>query len=112
GSEMFGVRRPAVPCHAALLAGWYVLTAGVLRSPRAGLAVVAVALTLPPVSAGAVLMTIDAPFLACWCWGLVCVWRAVERGGFGWWVGAGLCSAVGVLAKYPMLLFPIVVAAF
>src|SRR5438093_2757221 len=66
GSEMLAVRLPAVLCNAALLAGWYVLAAGSLRSRRAGLAVVALALTLPPVAAGGVLMTIDAPSLA---WG-------------------------------------------
>ena len=112
GSEMLAVRLPAVACHAALLAGWYALASETLRSPKLGLAVVALALTLPGVSAAAVLMTIDAPFLACWCWALVFAWRAVERGRLGWWLLAGLCSAVGVLAKYPMLLFPLAVGGF
>src|SRR4051812_3121945 len=80
GSEVPAVRLPAVACHAALLAGWYVLASGTLRSPRLGLAAVALALTLPGVAAAAVVMTIDAPFLACWCWALVFVWKAVERG--------------------------------
>jgi hypothetical protein len=111
GSEMLAVRLPAVACHAALLAGWYALACGTLRSPRLGLAVVALALTLPGVSAAAVLMTIDAPFLACWCWALVFVWKAVSGDGPGWWLLAGLCSALGVLAKYPMLLFPLAVGA-
>src|SRR5437870_11106827 len=31
GSEMLAVRLPAVACHAALLAGWYVLAAVTLR---------------------------------------------------------------------------------
>jgi 4-amino-4-deoxy-L-arabinose transferase-like glycosyltransferase len=112
GSEMVAVRLPAVAANAALLAGLYVLTCGTLRSPRAGLAMVAVALTVPPVTAAAVVMTIDAPFLACWCWGLVFAWRAVTGSGLGWWVLAGLASGLGVLAKYPMLLFPVAVAAF
>ena len=161
GSGVLAVRLPALFCHAALLAGWYVLASGVLRSPRAGLAVVTLALTLPPVSAGAVLMTIDAPFLACWCWALVGVWKAVAGGsrvphslppplwgrsaegrvggdsssvpptltlphqGGGdqkgswfwnattlWWLFAGVCAALGVLAKYPMLLLPVAVGAF
>src|SRR5205809_7259823 len=45
GTEVFAVRLPAVLCNGVLLAGWYVLAAGALRSPRAGLAVVALALT-------------------------------------------------------------------
>jgi hypothetical protein len=112
GSEMLAVRLPAVLCHAALLAGWYVLASATLRSPRVAVGVVALALTLPGVTAAAVVMTIDAPFLACWCWALVFAWRAVERGRLWWWILAGLCSAVGVLAKYPMLLFPVAVGGF
>ncbi|MBN9117569.1 MAG: glycosyltransferase family 39 protein, partial [Planctomycetes bacterium] len=80
GSPMLAVRLPAVVCHAALLAGWYVLAALTLRSHRAALAVVALALTFPPVIAGAVLMTIDPPFLACWCWAAIGVWKGLQGG--------------------------------
>lgn len=111
GSPMLAVRLPAVACHAALLAGWYVLTARTLKSHRAALAVVGLALTLPPVIAGAVLMTIDPPFLACWTWACVGVWRGLE-GNRGWWLLAGVCSALGVLAKYPMVLLPACVFAY
>ncbi len=128
GSPMLAVRLPAVACHAALLSGWYVLAASTLKSHRAALATVALALTLPPVIAGAVLMTIDPPFLACWCWAAVGVFRAVRSQESGvrsqeeassphpspltphsslrWWLLAGVCSALGVLAKYPMVLLP------
>ena len=145
GSLMLAVRLPAIACHAALLAGWYVLTASTLKSHRAALATVALAMTLPPVIAGAVLMTIDPPFLACWCWAAIGVWKGLEgeqrqpnpltpfpkkeggtessavlspspfRGGVGegffarallWWLLAAVCSALGVLAKYPMVLLP------
>ncbi|AMV26995.1 hypothetical protein VT84_21515 [Gemmata sp. SH-PL17] len=142
GSLMFAVRLPAVACHAALLAGWYVLAASTLKSHRAALATVALAMTLPPVIAGAVLMTIDPPFLACWCWAAIGVWKGLSaepnpptpfprkeggaepslvlspsplRGGVGegffalslpWWLLAAVCSAFGVLAKYPMVLLP------
>src|SRR5207302_1857108 len=68
GSPMLAVRLPAIACHAALRAGWYVLGISTLKSHRAALAVVALGLTSPPVIAGAVLMTIDPPFLACWTW--------------------------------------------
>src|SRR5439155_4164598 len=75
GDLAAAVRFPALLCHAAFLAGWYVLAAGVFRSPRLGLAVVALAAATPLVRASAVVMTMDPPFLACWCWGLVCVWK-------------------------------------
>jgi hypothetical protein len=115
GSEMLAVRLPAVLSSAALLAGLYVLVAGVLRNQRYALVTVAVALAVPPVTAAAVVMTIDPPFLACWCWALVGVWKAAVGGSryrTGWWLLAGSCSALGVLAKYPMLLHPLAVVGF
>jgi 4-amino-4-deoxy-L-arabinose transferase-like glycosyltransferase len=111
GTSAFAVRVPAVLSSGAMLAGLYLLSRDTLRSGRAALGVLAVAMSLPPVTAGAVLMTVDPPFLACWCWALVGVMRAVERGG-AWWLFAGGCTAIGVLAKYPMLLFPFAVAGF
>lgn len=124
GSLMPAVRLPAVASHAALLAGWYVLAASTLKSHRAALAMVAMALTFPAVTATAVIMTIDPPFLACWCWAAVGVWKGLDEGGSGergseestdassphsplpWWLLAAVCSALGVLAKYPMVLLP------
>lgn len=119
GSLMPAVRLPAVACHALLLWGWYVLAQSTLKSHRAALATVAMALTLPPVVAGAVLMTIDPPFLACWCWALVGVWKGLQpndadEGGSAlrWWLLAAGCSAFGVLAKYPMVLLPCAVFGY
>lgn len=112
GDLAAAVRFPALVCHVALLAGWYVLAAGVFRSPRLGLAVVACAAALPLVRAGAVLTTIDPPFMACWCWAVVCAWKAVGTGRTGWWAGAGAATALGVLAKYTMALFPAAVVGF
>lgn len=112
GDLAAAVRTPALLFHAAFLAGWYILAAGVFRSPKLGLAIVVCAVTLPLVRAGAVLMTIDPPFLACWCWAIVCVWKALESGRVGWWVGAGVCTALGILAKYTMALFPAAVVGY
>ncbi len=112
GTSAFAVRLPAVLSSAALLAGVFVLARDTLRDGRAALATVAVAMALPPVSAAAALMTIDPPFLACWAWTLVGVARGVERNSVSWWLLAGACSALGVLAKYPMLLLPAAVFGF
>lgn len=112
GNLAAAVRLPAALCHGATLAAWYVLAAGVYRSPRFGLMVVALAAALPVVRIGAVIMTIDPPFLACWSWALVCAWRALESERNGWWVGAGVAIAVGILAKYTMLLFPAAVVGY
>ncbi|MFO0799077.1 MAG: glycosyltransferase family 39 protein [Gemmataceae bacterium] len=108
GTSAFAVRLPAVLASAALLAAVFELARYALRDDRAALATVAAAVALPPTSAGAVLMTIDPPFLACWAWALV----GVQRGSLGGWLLAGICSALGVMAKYPMLLFPAAVLGF
>ncbi|MCS6865266.1 MAG: glycosyltransferase family 39 protein [Gemmataceae bacterium] len=112
GSPMLAVRLPAVVCHAALLAGWYVLAWSTLRSHAAALATVAMALSLPAVAIGAVIMTIDPPFLACWCWAAVGVWKGLETGRWRWWLLAAVASLFGVLAKYPMVLLPAAVVGY
>src|SRR6266542_3237328 len=71
GDTMFSVRVPAVVCGSLLLAGLYVLTLQVYRSDKLAFAVVALALTVPIVAAGSLLMTIDAPFACAWMWALV-----------------------------------------
>lgn len=112
GDLAAAVRLPTLFCHAAILTGWYVLASGVFRSPKLGLAVVALAASMPVIRIASVVMTIDPPFLAFWCWGLVCVRNAIESERTHWWVGAAACTAVGILAKYTMLLFPLAVAGF
>lgn len=112
GTSAFAVRLPAVLSSAALLSGVFVLARDTLRDGRAALLTVAAAMTLPLVTAGAVLMTIDPPFLACWAWALVGVLRGIECDSLPWWLLAGVCSALGVLAKYPMLLLPAAVFGF
>jgi 4-amino-4-deoxy-L-arabinose transferase-like glycosyltransferase len=57
-------------------------------------------------------MTIDPPFLAFWCWSLICVWKGLASGRTGWWAGAGACAALGTLAKYTMALFPAAVVGY
>jgi hypothetical protein len=105
GSQMFAVRVPAVICGCLLLAGAYVLTVQVYRRERLALAVVALGLTLPPLAAGSLLMTIDAPYTCCWCWALVFGHQAVLRRSAWAWPAAGLAVAMGVMAKYTMALW-------
>jgi hypothetical protein len=105
GNEMPAVRLPAVACGALLLLALYLLTVQIYRRERLAVAVVAAALVMPPVIAGASLMTIDAPYTCCWAWALVCGYQAVCRGS-GWaWPLTGLIVGLGVLAKYTMLLW-------
>lgn len=105
GNEMAAVRVPAILCGALLLAAVYTLTVQVYRREKMALAIVALALTLPVVAAGSMLMTIDAPYTCCWAWALVFAHRAVFRQERWAWLAAGLCIAVGVLAKHTMVLW-------
>jgi hypothetical protein len=105
GSAMPAARLPAVVCGALLLASLYVLTLQVYRRPWLALAVVAIALTLPPVAAGSTLITIDAPYTCCWGWALVLGHTAVFGQRRWAWPLLGVVVGVGILAKYTMVLF-------
>lgn len=105
GDTMFAVRLPAVVCGSLLLGGLYVLTLQVHRNGKLAFAVVALALTLPIVAAGSLLITIDAPFTCTWTWALVFVQRAVFRRVSWAWFAAGMCLLLGMLAKHTMILW-------
>jgi hypothetical protein len=110
GNLTFAVRAPAVLCGTLLVASLYVLCAEVLQRPRLGLALVAGALTMPPIAAGSLLMTIDSPYTCCWGWALVFAHRAVTRDHLGYWAATGVVTSLGILAKYTMVLFPAALA--
>jgi 4-amino-4-deoxy-L-arabinose transferase-like glycosyltransferase len=105
GDEMLAVRLPAVVCGSLLLVSLYVLTVQVSGREGLALGVVAMALTTPTISAGATLMTIDAPYTCCWGWALVCGYRAIFRGSRAAWWAAGLLVGLGILFKYTMVLW-------
>jgi hypothetical protein len=85
----------------------YLLCVEVLGRPRLGVALVACALTMPLIAAGSSLMTIDSPYTCCWGWALVFAHRAVTGQGRWAWEATGVMIALGILAKYTMVLFPV-----
>ncbi len=105
GSEMLAVRLPAVVCGSLLLVSLYVLTCQVFQRAALATAVVAVALTLPVLSAGSTIMTIDAPYTCCWGWVLVLGHHAVFRRALWAWLACGLVVGLGILAKYTMVMW-------
>jgi len=112
GSEALAVRAPAVVLSVVTGLGIYALGLAVSRYARLALAAVALTATIPILAAGSMLMTIDAPLAACWTWALVCIERALRRASATAWVLAGVLAALGILAKYTMLLiFPVVALA-
>jgi 4-amino-4-deoxy-L-arabinose transferase-like glycosyltransferase len=107
GSEALAVRVPAVLLAALTGLGIFVLALDTLRRPWLALAAVAVTCTIPILAAGSILMTIDAPFVCAWTWALVVLHRAARSGALALWLAAGVLIAIGLLAKYTMLLlFP------
>ncbi|HEV2945994.1 MAG TPA: glycosyltransferase family 39 protein [Gemmataceae bacterium] len=112
GSLMLAVRLPAVVCGGLLLLGLYVLTLQTYGRPRLATGVVAIAMIMPAIAAGSTLMTIDAPFVCCWCWALVFGYQAMCRGSSWAWPLAGLTVGLGILAKYTMVLWLISAVLF
>jgi hypothetical protein len=112
GSEALAVRLPAVLCGSLFLLSLYVLTRQVFQRDGLATAVVALALTLPLVSAGASIMTIDAPYTCCWGWALVLGHHAIFRRAAWAWPATGLAVGLGILAKYTMVLWLPSVALF
>ncbi len=112
GTTAVAVRLPAVLCGTLTLLALARLARRTLGCPRLTFLLIAVVLTLPPISVGAVLTTIDAPFLCCWAWALVFAHRAIFDADERSWTYAGMILAVGTLTKYTMLAFPVLLGLF
>lgn len=104
GSEMLAVRLPAILLSFGSGLGLYFLARNAFRSPAVGFGTLLIAATVPIMAAGSFLMTIDAPLMFCWVWALVCFERGLRGGGLRPWILAGLLIALGILAKYTMVL--------
>lgn len=105
GSDALAVRLPAVWCGSAMLIGLYVLTARGFTCERLAFFVVAGALTLPMVALSRSVMTIDSPFMCCWCWACVFGHEAIIHRARWAWPVLGITLALGILAKYTMVLW-------
>jgi hypothetical protein len=102
GTEMLAVRLPAVLCGSLLLVSLYCLTVQIYHREDLATGAVALALTVPVVTAGSTLMTIDAPYTCCWGWALVAGHQAMNRRCAWAWPVTGLLIGLGILAKYTM----------
>ncbi|MDX2201098.1 MAG: glycosyltransferase family 39 protein [Phycisphaerae bacterium] len=123
GNDTLAVRGPAILLGVLTSLGVHALAARVFRDGWIGTLAVALCATIPIMSVGGLLMTIDAPLVCAWVWCLYCVARGAEgwRGGAVegrrsssggatlWWLAAGVLVAVGLLAKYNMVLAYLVV---
>lgn len=117
-TSVFGVSEWAIRLPAAIA---FAVTAAVVarlaidfsadKTKAARAALIAALLTslLPAYQLSAILMTIDAPYVACWAVATWVAWRIYlrERDATpSWtaWIGCGLAVGVGFLFKYSMLL--------
>lgn len=109
GNEALAVRVPALLLAIGTGLGIYTLALQTLRSSRLALAAIALTGTVPILACGAMLMTIDAPLAFLYVWALVAIERGLRSGRISPWIVAGVLIALGLLAKYTMLLiFPVV----
>lgn len=106
GDVEFGVRF----CTLLLTAGstWlcYRLTAE-WCGRRAGWVAALLFSIAPLFFAGGFLAMPDAPLVFFWLLTLLAVTRGVRSGAIGWWLAAGVASALAFLAKYPAALLPV-----
>lgn len=108
GNEVLAVRVPAILLSIGTGVGVFVLAVRTTRSSRLALAAVAIMFTIPILAAGAILMTIDAPLAFLFVWTLVALDAGLRDRRLMPWVAAGVLIALGILAKYTMLvIFPV-----
>lgn len=111
GHTEAAVRLPAALCMAVATLG----AAAAARwsfpdRPRLPLIAAVLFLCVPAFAVASVLMTIDAPLIACWMWGVAFAARALLRSHAPSWLALGGCVALGLLFKHTMLLLPLGVA--
>ncbi len=103
GHTAFWVRLPALVLGLLTATLGWLLARKAFGEPAAALALVFLSV-MPLYAAGALLMTIDAPFVCCWALAWWCLSRvAPERGEWAWY-GAGVALGLGLLSKYTMIL--------
>jgi 4-amino-4-deoxy-L-arabinose transferase-like glycosyltransferase len=112
GSLMFAARLPAVLMGGLTAWGLFRLGSLTTGSRRAGMFAALMLPVIPVFAIGGVLITCDTPLVCCWTWAAVWAFRALQTDDLRTWIVAGLVGALGLLAKYSVLAFPVSVGLF
>jgi 4-amino-4-deoxy-L-arabinose transferase-like glycosyltransferase len=99
GQTVFGIRFFAVILSSATGIGIYLL-AGRLFSDRVALWALILAGVAPLFAVGAVLMTIDTPYVFFWTFAALAFWWAKDTTRLGPWTLTGVLVGLGMLSKY------------
>ncbi len=99
GNTVFGIRFFAVVCSLAI-GGLLFLLARRLYDERTALWCLFVALVMPILAVGSILMTIDSLSMLSWALAALLLWNALQRDRLFDWVGIGLVIGLGFLAKF------------
>ena len=111
GHTEAAVRLPAAVCIAIATLGAAAAARWTFPDLREAPAIAAILFACVPAFAlAAVLMTIDAPLIACWMWGVAFAARALLRASRPAWLALGVCVGFGLLFKHTMILLPLGVA--
>ena len=105
GDTELGVRLGSILGAAAFQVLLYLAPARLWKRPDLGFWAVAVTASTPLFLALGILMTTDNPFVFCWTGAMFCLWAAGEGRGRAAYPLLALCLGFGLLAKYTMLGF-------
>jgi 4-amino-4-deoxy-L-arabinose transferase-like glycosyltransferase len=103
GNAEWAIRLPAALSTGVTMLALAALANRVGGRSAARLAVLAFC-CIPVFSGTALLMTIDAPFIACWVLACLTAWSLREHATMGNWLALAVCLAAGFLFKYTILL--------
>ncbi len=108
GDTEFAVRLPAA--IAAAIGAWGVAAAArdhfahLAHTRQLAFLSALLYICVPGLAVAGMVMTIDAPYIACWAWASAFALRALLLGKHRAWIGFGLFIALGFLFKYTVLL--------
>ena len=106
GHTEFWVRLPAVLLGTATAGIAYLLARRIFPGTRAAFLGIVMLSVIPLYAIGALLMTIDPPFVFCWGLAWLCLSHVPQRQGDLAWYGAGIAFGLGLLSKYTMFMLP------